>query len=111
KHGTKKLSANTYLFGNLSKAKFGSGPEPNSGYYVAVGDSNKDAYTKSKSKEPNGTHNHNQYLVVRREHVYANKIYNTRARFSGKMKVIQIDCGGRDHSKLCFTVFGLVLRS
>jgi hypothetical protein len=112
KHGTKKLSSNTHLFWNLSKAKFGSGPEPNSGFYFAVvvdnemtllvGDSNKDAYTKSKSKEPKNF----QYLVMKREHVYANKIYNTRAKFGGKMREIQIDCGGRDHSKLCFSVDG-----
>ncbi|CAK8568571.1 unnamed protein product [Lathyrus sativus] len=116
KHGTKKLSANTHLFWNLSKAKFGSGPEPNSGFYVAVvvdnemtllvGDSNKDAYAKSKSKSKEPKNNHSQYLVMKREHVYANKIYNTRARFGGKMRDIQIDCGGRDHSKLCFSVDG-----
>jgi len=112
KHGTKKLSSNTHLFWNLSKAKFGSGPEPDSGFYFAVvvdnemtllvGDSNKDAYAKSKSKE----HKNFQYLVMKREHVYANKIYNTRARFGGKMREIQIDCGGRDHSRLCFSVDG-----
>lgn len=69
---------------------------------LLIGDSNKDAYAKSKAKEPkNG-----QFLVLKREHVFANKIYVTRARFGGKMREIQIDCGGRDHSRLCFSVDG-----
>ncbi|XP_061341040.1 uncharacterized protein LOC133287439 [Gastrolobium bilobum] len=112
KHGTKKLSPNTHLFWNLSKAKFGSGPEPNSGFYVAVvvdnemtllvGDSSKDAYAKSKAHEPKNS----QFLVLKREHVFANKIYSTRARFGGRTREIQIDCGGRDYSRLCFSVDG-----
>ncbi|OIV96465.1 hypothetical protein TanjilG_07857 [Lupinus angustifolius] len=111
KHGTKKLSSNTNLFWNLSKAKFGSGPEPNSGFYVAIvvdkemtlliGDSKKDAYAKSKALAPKNS----QFLVLKREHVFANKVYNTRARFGGRMREIQIDCGG-DSSKLCFSVDG-----
>ncbi|KAE9603690.1 hypothetical protein Lal_00002487 [Lupinus albus] len=111
KHGTKKLSHNTNLFWNLSRAKFGSGPEPKSGFYIAVvvdnemtlliGDSKRDAYAKSKAFEPKNS----QFLVLKREHVLANKIYNTRARFGGRMREIQIDCGG-DSSTLCFSVDG-----
>ncbi|KAK7311898.1 hypothetical protein RJT34_10358 [Clitoria ternatea] len=112
KHGTKKLSSNTHLFWNLSRAKFGSGPEPHSGFYVAlvvdnemtllVGDSTKDAYSKSKAHEPKKV----QFLVVKREHVFADKVYNTRARFGGETREIQIDCGYKDHSKLSFSVDG-----
>ncbi|KAF7817285.1 DUF868 family protein [Senna tora] len=112
KHGSKKLSPNTHIFWNLSKAKFGSGPEPQSGFYVAVvvdkemillvGDSSKDAYAKTKAHDPkNG-----QFLVLKREHVVADRIYTTRAKFGGKMRDIQIDCGYRDDSKLCFSVDG-----
>ncbi|XP_054819255.1 uncharacterized protein LOC129318486 [Prosopis cineraria] len=115
RHGTKKFSPNTFLFWNLSKAKFGSGPEPLSGFYVAlvvdkemillVGDLNKDAYAKTKALEPkNG-----QLLVLKREHVVANKIYTTRAKFGGKMRDIQIDCGYRDDSRLCFSVDGKIV--
>ncbi|KAK7351361.1 hypothetical protein VNO77_10752 [Canavalia gladiata] len=112
KHGTKKLSPNTHLFWNLSKAKFGSGPEPMSGFYVAlvvdnemsllVGDLSREAYSKSKAHEAkNG-----QFLVLKREHVLADKVYTTQARFGGKTREIRIDCGYRDHSRLCFSVDG-----
>ncbi|KAK7283114.1 hypothetical protein RIF29_12409 [Crotalaria pallida] len=113
KHGSKKLSPNTLLFWNLSKAKFASGPEPYSGFYVAlvvdhritllIGDSDKDAYAKSKATEPKNS----QFLVLKREHVFADKVYNTRAKFGGRMREIEINCGGGgESSRLCFSVDG-----
>ncbi|RDY13340.1 hypothetical protein CR513_01755, partial [Mucuna pruriens] len=112
KHGAKKLASNTHLLWNFSKAKFGSGPEPISGFYVAlvvnkhmtllVGDATKDAYSKSKAHEPNSR----QLLVLQKEHVFADRVYATRATFGGKTREIQIDCGYRDHSRLCFSVDG-----
>ncbi|XP_027356297.1 uncharacterized protein LOC113865758 [Abrus precatorius] len=112
KHGSKKLSPNTLLFWNLSKAKFASGPEPHSSFYVAlvvdnemtllVGDSAKEAYSKSKAHDPKKA----QFLLLKREHVFADKVYTTRARFGGRTREIQIDCSYRDHSRLCFSVDG-----
>ncbi|KAI4316381.1 hypothetical protein L6164_024365 [Bauhinia variegata] len=112
KHGVKKLSPNTHVYWNLSKAKFGSGPEPHSGFYVAVvvdkemtllvGDSRKDAFAKTKAREPKNA----QFLILKREHVVANKIYSTKAKFGGKMRDVQIDCGNRDDSRLIFSVDG-----
>lgn len=69
---------------------------------LLVGDSSKDAYAKTKAHEPKNA----QFLVLKREHVVANKIYTTRAKFGGKMREIQIDCGYRDDSRLCFSVDG-----
>ncbi|KAJ7966240.1 Plant protein of unknown function (DUF868) [Quillaja saponaria] len=110
KNGFKRLSPNTHIFWNLSKAKFGSGPEPQSGFYVAVvvdkemtfliGDSVNDAYAKTKAQKPKNS----QFLVHKREHVIANKIYTTRAKFGGKLRDIQIDCGYNDDTRLCFSV-------
>ncbi|KAG6698174.1 hypothetical protein I3842_08G007400 [Carya illinoinensis] len=110
KHGTKKLNSNTQIFWDLTKSKFGSGPEPHSGFYIAVvvenemtllvGDCTKQAYAKTKARKPNSA----QVLVLKREHVVANKIYTTRARFGGRMRDIKIDCGYDDDTRLCFSV-------
>ncbi|KAK7410228.1 hypothetical protein VNO78_00851 [Psophocarpus tetragonolobus] len=109
KDGAKKLGPNTVLFWNLSKAKFGSNPEPLSGFYVALvvhnhmtlllGDAPRDAYSKSKAHPPATP----QLLLLKKEHVFADRLYSTRATFGGKPRHIQIDC---DHSKLCFSVDG-----
>ncbi|XP_030955634.1 uncharacterized protein LOC115977756 [Quercus lobata] len=110
KHGSKRLNANTQIFWDLTRAKFGSGPEPQSKFYIAVvvdkeitllvGDSTKEAYAKTKAQRPKS----NQVLVLKREHVFANKIYTTRARFGGKTREIQIDCGYNDDTRLSFSV-------
>ncbi|XP_062164852.1 uncharacterized protein LOC133871415 [Alnus glutinosa] len=111
KHGCKKLNSNTQIFWDLTKAKFRSaGPEPHSGFYIAVvvdgemtllvGNCTKEAYAKTKAQKPKSS----QVLVLRREHVFANKIYTTRARIGGKTREIQIDCGYNDDTRLCFFV-------
>ncbi|TKY74778.1 kinesin heavy chain [Spatholobus suberectus] len=112
KHGAKRLASDTHLFWNLSKARFGPGPEPVSGFYVAlvvrdhmtllIGDAAKDAYSKSRAREPKTR----QFLLLKKEHVLADRVYSTRATFGGKAREIQIDCGYRDHSRLCFSVDG-----
>ena len=97
---------------NRKPSRFASnGPQPNAGFYVAVvidgemvllvGDSSKDAYAKTKAHKPkNG-----QFLLLKREHVVvANRIYTTRARFGGKTREIQVDCGYRDERKRNQTV-------
>ncbi|PWA39438.1 hypothetical protein CTI12_AA571790 [Artemisia annua] len=100
---------------DLSRAKFGSGPEPVSGFYIAgiisgqmvllVGDSPSQAYSKAKSTNPDKS----QITILRREHVYgiSTKKYNTQATFRGKTRDITIDCtrvSCGDESRLCFSV-------
>ncbi|MED6170335.1 hypothetical protein PIB30_029938 [Stylosanthes scabra] len=121
KHGSKTLSPTTRLFWNLSKAKFpsSSSPEPHSSFYLALvvhnrivlllGDSPKDAYSKSKALHPNHPHS----LLLKKEHVFADTLYSTTATFGGKKRHIQIDCASssssRDDSassKLSFSVDG-----
>ncbi|XWS17854.1 hypothetical protein CRYUN_Cryun33cG0104100 [Craigia yunnanensis] len=114
KQGYRKLSSamfpNVQVFWDLSRAKFGSGPEPDSGFYIAVvvdgemtllvGDSTKEAYARTRAKKQGRI----QALVLRREHVFGNKVYNTKARFGGKSREISIDCRVNEDAKLCFSV-------
>ncbi|GMI81506.1 hypothetical protein like AT5G11000 [Hibiscus trionum] len=114
KNGYKKLSSatvpNVQVFWDLSRAKFGSGPEPDSGFYIAivvdgemallVGDSVKEAYARTRARKPGKS----QALVLRREHVLGNKVYNTKARFGGKSREISIDFKADEDGKLCFSV-------
>ncbi|XP_007011756.2 PREDICTED: uncharacterized protein LOC18587729 [Theobroma cacao] len=114
KQGYKKLSSatvpNVQVFWDLSRAKFGSGPEPDSGFYIAVvvdgemtllvGDSTKAAYARTRAQKPRRS----QALVLRREHVFGSKVYNTKARFGGKSREISIDCRVNEDAKLCFSV-------
>lgn len=67
---------------------------------LLVGDCTKEAYAKTKAQKPKSS----QILVLKREHVFANKIYTTRARIGGKTREIQIDCGYNDDTRLCFFV-------
>ncbi|KAK9079521.1 hypothetical protein SSX86_001193 [Deinandra increscens subsp. villosa] len=85
---------------DLSRAKFGSGPEPVSGFYIAatvsgqmtllIGDLSKQAFSKTKST----LSNRNQITILRREHVsgISCKRYTTQATFRGRTREITIDC-------------------
>ncbi|XP_077238051.1 uncharacterized protein LOC143879509 [Tasmannia lanceolata] len=99
------------LYWDLTRAKFLSSPEPNSGFYVAllvagemtllVGDSPEIAYAKTKAKPCK-----NPVLVLRREHVFVNKCYTTKARFGGEIHDISIDCRSSvgEEPKLSFII-------
>ncbi|XP_054796760.1 uncharacterized protein LOC129302110 [Prosopis cineraria] len=110
KHGVKRISPNTRIFWNISKARFGAAPEPLSGFFVAVvvdknmvllvGDAVKDAYSRTRVLEPLTP----QILLLKREHVVANKVCSAKAKFGGRMRDIQIDCVYGDDSRLCFSV-------
>ncbi|KAF5191782.1 Duf868 family protein [Thalictrum thalictroides] len=115
KHGVKRFdSKNTQrvieIYWDLTKAKFFSSPEPQSCFYVAVvvdgemilivGDLKKEAYERTNAIKLEKT----QSLVLRREHVFGNKLYTTKARFGGKIRDISIDCSISDEPKLCFSV-------
>ncbi|KAK8535210.1 hypothetical protein V6N13_081349 [Hibiscus sabdariffa] len=116
KYGSKKLSTatipNVHVYWDFSRAKFGSGPEPESGFYIAVvvdgemillvGDSTKEAYarTRAQIQKPGKTH----ALVSRREHLFSNKLYTTKASFGGKRREISIECSVNEDAELCFSV-------
>ncbi|KAE8718905.1 Integrase-type DNA-binding superfamily protein [Hibiscus syriacus] len=114
KYGNKKLSTtpNIHVFWDFSRAKFGSGPEPESGFYIAVvvdgemillvGDSNREAYAKTRAQIQNP--GKAQALVFRREHLFGNKSYTTKAIFAGKRREVSIECRVNDSPELCFSV-------
>ncbi|KAJ8538823.1 hypothetical protein K7X08_032292 [Anisodus acutangulus] len=109
KQGSKKLDNNVHIFWDVSKAKFGSGPEPRSGFYIAVlvngqmvllvGDLSKEAYSRTRAEK-----NPNPNMVLRREHVCGNKLYKTKANFGGKEREISIDCRIGEDPRLYFSV-------
>lgn len=67
---------------------------------LLVGDLTKQACAKTRAKRPERT----QILVLRREHVYGNRVYTTKARFGGKNREISIDCTVNNDARLCFSV-------
>ncbi|CAL9772917.1 unnamed protein product, partial [Musa acuminata subsp. burmannicoides] len=85
---------------DLSAAKFGPGPEPIEGFYIAVvfhlemvlllGDLTKEAYRKTNaSPSPS-----NAVFIAKREHIYGKKVYSTKAQFcdNGQSHEVAIEC-------------------
>ncbi|XP_060208776.1 uncharacterized protein LOC132636097 [Lycium barbarum] len=114
KQGSKKVDDNVHIFWDLSKAKFGSGPEPRSGFYIAVivnrqmvllvGDLPKEAYSRTRAPKPENYPYQNPNMVLRREHVCGNRLYKTKANFGGKEREISIDCRIGEDPRLYFSV-------
>ncbi|XP_043720756.1 uncharacterized protein LOC122668232 [Telopea speciosissima] len=119
RHGSKRFNLSNptrkvEIFWDLTKVKFNSDPEPQSGFYVAVvvdgemillvGDSYNEAYSKTRARKPERT----PALILRRENVVGNKYYKTKARFGGKTRCISIDCnmGSGDELSLFFCIDG-----
>ncbi|CAN0888155.1 hypothetical protein LINGRAHAP2_LOCUS15775 [Linum grandiflorum] len=112
KHGSKTLSPTLQIFWDLSRAKFASGPEPHSGFYIAavvnreivllVGDLTKEACVKTRSRRSL----RHQSMVLRREQVFGNRVYTTKARFGGANRQISIDCCVGSDARLSFAVDG-----
>ncbi|CAN1837949.1 hypothetical protein LINPERHAP1_LOCUS35271, partial [Linum perenne] len=110
-HHPDDASPGPHIFWDLSRAKFSSGPEPQSGFYIAVvvnreivllvGDLTKEAFRKTKSIRPR---ERIQSMVLRREQVFGNKVYTTKARFGGGNRHISIDCSVRGDARLSFSV-------
>ncbi|XP_027333413.1 uncharacterized protein LOC113848207 [Abrus precatorius] len=100
KHGSKNLSHNTLLTWNLSNARFGSGPEPHSQFYLALLVDHHltlligDLSPKLKAQKPNTR----QLLLLKRDHVHVaphrHRVYRTKTKFRGKDREIEIDCDG-----------------
>lgn len=103
KKGSKSLEADLCrinIFWDLSSAKFGPGPEPLGGFYVAVvfekqmvlllGDMRKEACKKSGSiLAPSST-----VFVSKREHIFGKKMFSTKVQFSdiGRVHDLLIEC-------------------
>lgn len=103
------------IYWDLRKAKFGSGAEPVSGFYVAavadgkmaliVGDLVNEAYART------GVSNHvrsqlGQFIVSRKERIFGDRVYSTTARIRGKNREIIIDCSLNSNSRLHVSVDG-----
>lgn len=112
KRGSKTLvlhGKTAQVYWDLSRAKFGSRPDPFSGFYIAivVGGETKllvGDYSDCSSSRANK----NQIMVLRREHVYGNKFYSTKASFGGgKERDVSIDyrlIGDDDDPRLYFSI-------
>ncbi|WVY96202.1 hypothetical protein V8G54_028353 [Vigna mungo] len=103
--GSKNLevqSGKIDIFWDLSCAKFGSGPEPLEGFYLAVvfnkelvlllGDLKKEACKKMDSDcafSHSGT-----VFIAKREHIFGKKFYGAKAQFCDKGQVhdVTIEC-------------------
>ncbi|CDP18790.1 unnamed protein product [Coffea canephora] len=143
KRGSKTLvglpntsSTTARVFWDLSRAKFGSRPDPASGYYVAiliggevtllVGEellplcqlprsiASGGGGARPTAKETAAAEIRNQVMVLRREHVYGNKkrlYYTTRANIGGGQQEIDVSIdyramGGEGGPTLCFSIAG-----
>ncbi|KAI3467973.1 hypothetical protein Pfo_024636 [Paulownia fortunei] len=115
KQGSKKLNLITInkaarIFWDFSRAKYGSGPEPLSGFYVAVvidgefvllvGDSPKEAYSRTGATQKR----QQAPMVLRREHVYGTKLYSTKVKIGGHERNISIDCRLGEDPRLYFSI-------
>lgn len=103
--GCKSLEVNSTkidIYWDLSNAKFGSGPEPMEGFYLAilfnqemvllVGDLKEEACKKIEAIPVSFPIN--TTFVSKREHIFGKKYYGVKAQFSdqGKKHDITIEC-------------------
>ncbi|KAI4376866.1 hypothetical protein MLD38_014576 [Melastoma candidum] len=105
-------SSSLLLCWDLSRAKFASGPEPVSGFYIAVsvdgelallvGDLGKLACARMRARMPDKSVS--QALFLRREHVFGNRVYHTTARIGAKNREISVDCNVNGDGRLSFCV-------
>lgn len=94
------VSTTIDIYWDFSSAKFGSGPEPLEGFYLAVvfnqelvlllGDLQKDVYKKI---DPSPVAS-NTVFVAKKEHIFGKKLYVAKAQFcdKGQMHDIAIEC-------------------
>ncbi|KAB1204160.1 hypothetical protein CJ030_MR8G025868 [Morella rubra] len=101
--GSKNLemdSSKIEIYWDLTNAKFGSGPEPLEGFYLALvldremvlllGDLKKEAYKKIDTDPVHS----NAIFIAKREHVFGKKFYAAKAQFcdKGEMHDVTIEC-------------------
>lgn len=113
--GSKSLdveSSNIDLYWDLSSAKFGSGPEPLEGFYLAIvcdkqmilllGDMRKEAFKKTNATPVSS----NAVFIAKREHVYGKKVFYSKAKFSdnGPVHDLMIECDTISTNDPCLIV-------
>ncbi|KAL3531331.1 hypothetical protein ACH5RR_010653 [Cinchona calisaya] len=89
------------IYWDFSSAKFGSGPEPLEGFYLAVafnqelilllGDMQKEVYKKIDPPSPVAS---GAVFVAKKEHIFGKKLYSAKAQFCDKGQIhdIVIEC-------------------
>ncbi|CAO2833023.1 unnamed protein product [Amaranthus hypochondriacus] len=100
------------IYWDFSSAKFGSGPEPLEGFYLAIvcdnqmvlllGDMRKDAFKKTSITQcPNSA-----VFIAKKEHVYGRKVFYSRSRFSdnGPVHDLMIECDTISTNEPCLIV-------
>ncbi|OWM63905.1 uncharacterized protein LOC116215153 [Punica granatum] len=114
--GSKTLEAYSTLidvYWDLSSAKFGSGPEPSEGFYVAVvvdrqmilllGDLRREAFKKTgASVAPSSA-----VFIAKKEHVFGKKVFATKAQFcdNGQVHDLVIECDSSSSAHdLCLVI-------
>ncbi|KAJ8748376.1 hypothetical protein K2173_003013 [Erythroxylum novogranatense] len=100
------------IYWDVSNAKFGSGPEPLEGFYLAVafnqemvlllGDMKKEAYKKIGTIPMHSGVN----LIARREHILGKKCFGAKAQFCdwGQLHDIKIECDTVDLKDPCLVI-------
>ncbi|XP_075473569.1 uncharacterized protein LOC142504590 [Primulina tabacum] len=100
------------VFWDLSSAKFGAGPEPFEGYYVAVvckgemvlviGDLRKEAFKKTGAISAFS----NAMFISKREHISGKRVYFTKAQFgdNGQIHDLRIECDSSTNDEPCLLI-------
>ncbi|KAJ0248180.1 hypothetical protein HA466_0153180 [Hirschfeldia incana] len=104
KHGSKKISRkpDVRVMWDLTHARFGSGPDPVSGFYVAVLVSGEVGLLVGDSLKQRPKR---QILVSRGENLFGNRVYHTKIKIKGRVREIGIDVKvNNDDSNLRFSV-------
>ncbi|KAG2298685.1 hypothetical protein Bca52824_035157 [Brassica carinata] len=103
KHGSKKISTkpDIRVMWDLTHARFQSGPDPVSGFYVAVLVSGEVGLLVGDSLKQRPKR---QILVSRGENLFGNRAYHTRIKIKGKVREIGIDVEVNDDANLRFSI-------
>lgn len=86
---------------DLTHARFGSGSDPVSGFYVAVLVSGEVGLLVGDSLKQRPKR---QILVSRGENLFGNRLYHTKIKIKGKVREIGIDVKVNDDANLRFSV-------
>ncbi|KAK9732820.1 hypothetical protein RND81_04G024600 [Saponaria officinalis] len=113
--GSKSLdveSSNIDIYWDFCSAKFGVGPEPLDGFYLAIvcdkhmilllGDMRKEAFKKTSASSVPITSS----FIVKKEHVYGKNCFYTRAKFrdNGPIHDLMIECDTSSTNDICLIV-------
>lgn len=110
-------SASVDIFWDLSSAKFGSGPEPLHGFYLAIlvnqelrlllGDQTNEAYRKIDSISTPPCADSRAIFVAKKEHIFGKRLYNSKARFcdEGDVHDVRIEHDPDDSYDHCLAIY------